>query len=655
MAGADNKTSALLHKALSDRVLLPLICLLVAAVYLYQFDEPTGYDYYPGVIELPAAAMSGTPVECASEAVAQAGEEGLDPMEQLHKEFESLNVDQRLGQPVLLMPFYIALGPLGFRVAYALWRVALFLTVFFLIRRLTGSRLAAYSASLVLVFNPFMLIVRSLNPNIETVVLTGLCFLLLLEAPRWRAGAALGGAVAGTLFGVAHAFVAMLTAPALAVLLLFPGGEGKRSRLKRAGWFAVGFLPVLVLWSGLYASLKEPLPIPVAMCIGDTQIIGGMGDDFSRKMIDGASGATEAPPPKSLCDRDYYLGWYRHRLGPITVTIWGMLGWPFYDFVRSPGIPYSQHLFIPMLWIRSFGLLFFGLFLLGLTGIGPDPRQNPGPLAAALLWFFWFSFLAVQENLPGGSKLTYPILTFLPLTLLGGVGLASLLQKAGWKRLIALAVAVPALALLVLGSQKVEVPMDPRWHERFVWKDLEKCMDHVDRVRAADVRKTLSSPSLLPAGGLDLLFSVWDHPGKKSADFLSETDPVHPVPSSMSALVYHAIQELPENAYVVINPYAAPGLAALADPQRCVSRAPILKPKFYFDFSSGTATAQALPGETPPIFYVDIPGIPTGSVLTGFNKDLVLFNGYCTVHSMDSDPFGGAVGPHGPVKPEGGM
>lgn len=654
MSGRQDRLAGWAKRLTSDTMLLPLLCLLVAAVYLYQFDEPTGYDYYPGVIDLPAAALSGTPVECASEAIAQAGEDGFDPMVQLHKEFESLNVDQRLGQPVLLMPFYMAFGPLGFRLSYALWRVALFLTTFFLIRRISGSRTAAYTGALVLVFNPFVLIIRSLNPNIETVVLAGLSMLLLLEAPRWRLGASLGGAVYATLFGVAHAFVAALAAPAVVLLLLLPAGSVSRPRLKRLGLFAAGFIPVLIIWSGLYASLREPLPLPVAVCIGDTQVIGSMGDDFSRKMIDGATGATEAPPPKNLCERDYYLGWYSHRLGPITVTIWGMLGWPFHDFVRSPGIPFPQHLNLPLIWLRSFGILFFGLFALGLWQAVRRPRANPGAIAAAVLWLAWFSFLAVQENLPGGSKMTYVILTFFPIAVLGGVGLAALLARADWKRLAALGSLWALLALAVLGAGHLRFPMDPRWQERFVWKNLDTCMQAMDEVRASDVRRTLSSPSPLPAGGLDLLFSVWDFPGKQEAEFLNETDPLLPVPSSLSALVYHGIQELPEGAYVVINPYAAPGLAALADPRRCVSRAPILKPKFYFDFSSGTATARALPGETPPIFYVDIPGIPTGSILTGFDKELVLFNGYCTIHRMDSDPFGGAVGPSGPVKSQGG-
>ena len=623
----------------TDRFLLPLVVVIIGAVYLYQFDDPTGYDYYPGVIDLPAAALSGTPVECAPKVLAEADEGRLNPWEQLHKEFESLNIDQRLGQPVLAMPFFIAFGSLGFRLSYAFWHVALFLVAFFLVRRLTPGRLAAYAAGLALVFNPFLLTLRSLNPNLETMVLAGFAVLLLADAHRSRAAAMAGGALAGMVFGVAHAFLAMLAMPAFVTLVLLAGDGGARARLRRLAPFAAGFLPVVMTWVWLYGSLVESLPFPVTICIGDTPIVDSLHSGFSRKMMHAVTSAT--PIPESLCGQDF-MGWHSHRLGPLSVTIWGMLNWPLYDsVVRSPGVPFPQFLFIPLLWLRSFGLLFASFFVLRFFKAALRPRRDPLSFSLALLLLIWFGFLAIQENLPGGSKLTYCQLTLLPLAVLAGAELGDLLRKARWQSFLATGVVVGLLWAVTAWSGSATFPLDPRWHGRLEWKKIHECMVPQEEHRARVLQDVLADATLIPAGGFEPVSSAWDIPAKSGAGFWQELDPSKPIPSAMSSLIHSAIRTLPADTQVVVNPYAAPGLAVLSDEEHCVIRAPILKPQFYVDFGEDDPAATDAPDRYEgPIYYVDIPGIPTGPLLIDYSESLVLFNGYCTVHLLETDAEG---------------
>ncbi len=623
----------------ADRFLLPLVVVIIGAVYLYQFDDPTGYDYYPGVIDLPTAALSGVPVECAPKVLAESDEGRLNPWEQLHKEFESLNIDQRLGQPILAMPFFIAFGSLGFRLSYAFWHVALFLVAFFLVRRLTTARLAAYAAGLALAFNPFLLTIRSLNPNLETMVLTGFTLLLLADAHKSRVAAVTGGALAAMVFGVAHAFLAMLALPAFAALLLFSGEGGIRPRLKRLVPFVVGFLPVLLIWIWLYGSLMESLPFPVTVCIGDTPIVDSLHSGFSRKMMHAVTGAT--PIPKTLCGQDF-MGWHSHRLGPLSVTIWGMLNWPLYDsVVRSPGVPFPQFIFIPMLWLRSFGLLFGAFFVLRFFKAAFRPRRDPLSFSFALLLFIWFGFLAIQENLPGGSKLTYCQLTLLPLAVLAGAELGDLLTKARWQQFLACGIATGILWGLVAWSGAANFPLDPRWHGRLEWKRIHDCMVPQEEHRARVMQEILSDGTLFPAGGFEPISTAWDIPSKSGEGFWQELQSSEPIPSALSSLVYSAIKTLPPDTRVVVNPYAAPGLASLSDEEHCVIRAPILKPQFYVDFGEEDPAAADAPDRYEgPIYYVDIPGIPTGPLLIDYSASLELFNGYCTVHVLETDAMG---------------
>jgi hypothetical protein len=617
----------------NDRVLLHAVTLLVACVYAFQFGGPTGYDYYPGVISNPAAALSGKPVECVP--MCDLREDGTTATvwDLLGRDFEPLYVDQRIGQPLLLAPFYLLLGPLGFRVAYALWHAGLFLVTFFLVRRVSGSRLASYVAGLAVVFNPFMLGIRELNPNLETGVLAA-ATLLLLGSASSRARLVMAGVAAGFLFLVAHAIIAVLALPSFIWAAVAGRGMPRRQRAVRGALFAAGALPAMVLAAGLMRLLPAPLPLPIHVCVGDTTVLDASEDQFTRQMVHATSGAT--PAPGNLCDRDY-IGWHRHTLGPVTISIWGMLNWPFYDkVVRSPGVPFPFALFIFFLSLSCFGLLFAAFFPLGVADAVASAAREPLLFALLLLLVCWFLFLAVQENLPGTAKLTYATLCFVPFAIVSAAAFGRLLRAPGLCRAASYVLALAALWGASMCGARAEFPMDPRWQGRLAWKGIGDCMAEADRSRVDLLRFELTRASLLPAADLDLLFSQWDLPGKRGGELAQELGPSGSVPSELSRLVMGAVQSAPAGSKVVINPYAAPPVDALADTGRCVERAPILKPKFYFDFSQGDGPGHtADPGLSNVTYYVDIPSIPTLPASAGSGVRPFYFNGYCTVHRIE--------------------
>ncbi len=147
-------------------------------------------------------------------------------------------------------------------------------------------------------------------------------------------------------------------------------------------------------------------------------------------------------------------GFYLQCLGPACFRFNGLLNFQGGTIVRTPGYPYPVFLYLPLLFLSSFGLLASALALLGASAA---PR-------AAAPWILWlaFSFLlfAPMENWDD-NKLSAFLSSAAPFLLLCAAGLRELKGRPA-----ALLAIIAALALLQLLAGALEFPLDARWSLR---------------------------------------------------------------------------------------------------------------------------------------------------------------------------------------------
>lgn len=637
---------------LSDRFLIPALSAIVFVVYLQHFVGPTQLDYYPGVVSLPTVALAGVELECPA---ARGEMQDLDDtaLSRLNGFSEPYYLDQRLGQPALLVPFYLTFGKLGFRIAYALWRVGLFLVVLFLAVRFTGNRLAAYLAALGLVFNPLLLGIRVLNPNIESSVLAGLVLLTSLRSSTRPLFAALAGLCTGLLFGVAHVYMAILAFPGLVVGQLLAAGRGWQARGKALALFAGGMVVPMLCWYGLQANLSGHKPDTLHVCLGKLVLIdareswaraafgGGGGEQEEGK---GPGGPGEGPgeggpggaTPGGLdpC-KDEVGGWHIHKVGPLVVAIWGMLNWPFNDsLVRSGGVPFPFMLYMPFVLLTTFGALMFCASLLGFGfALG---RKRESPLTWVLLLHLCLvgAFLGVQENI-GGFKFSFVAWLYLPMAVFAAAGLAPLLQAARWKPWAAYLVLLLAAWGACVAGSSAQFPLDQRWISQFNWKGIAQRIGETESAQAARRQQVVTSFSLLPATAPS--YGEGETAGLSSREGLlaSELEGGVHRSENQAWLTAEAVSGTPADALVLVNPYLETDAAVLADTRRCVIRTPALKPGYEL------VVTRWLNGLTPvfdrgvsEVYLVDSVSFPIARYLGEESVQLVHFNGYNLVYRV---------------------
>lgn len=351
-----------------------------------------------------------------------------------------------------------------------------------------------------------------LGPANEPLVMGiafGLIFLLTYSAGRAMTGSPVPSLVAAlvlSLNGTVLNFASFITA----FLALFGGCALLHLIVKARSprqWLLVG----LVL-SSCYFYRKEAvlLTVPVlvhlvrragpqgprliAFCTGAALAVApvllGHQLNFGRILVHEAH---TYPLPADECPPHY-----RHVLGPFSFCMYGMLNAPFYAVVvRTPGYPFPSFLYLPLLVVRTFGLVAAPLVAAGLVLRGKD---ETGPVL--LTWtLLMLTFLGLNENwAPPKTSLLFIALP--PLGLAVGRGLALLLRMERREAVRAYLAAFAAVVVFVAAAGYVDAPPDARYalHITFMSEDVPAV--HQARV-------DLLSPSLLPlAPRLDAEWSV---------------------------------------------------------------------------------------------------------------------------------------------------
>lgn len=713
----------------SDRILVPVLALGVFGVYLHEFVGSTPLDYYPGVFDLPVVALAGELLECPS-LQKSAGRDSDIPLENLQGFSDSYYLDQRLGEPILALPFYNVLGALGFRVVFAFWRAALFVTAFLLCRCATGCRLASYVSSLALVFNPFLLSIKTINPNVPVLVLVGLSLYVAHRSMKHSVLALVSGGFAGMLFGVAHLFMAALALPALLTAQVIAAARRGGKKWLAAVLFTAGATVPVCFWLHFYSSLPFPLPRTIHVCVGDFVLVdatrsrgpsrpqsgprqgearglreamrsvekvtdlvsyywpegkdvGGAGSGemglagmpgdeqgigqgsmrpmgkipdvreelaqgpvgYIGEMPEGEQSFAQSPigpggmsPPEGsgspieLCRREAG-GWHIHRLGPFVISIWGMLNWPFHSkLVRSGTFPWPFMIFMPVAIAHSFGLLLFSAALLGVWALlrrQLDPVVGWGVLVFSLLLG---AFLSVQENM-GHYKYTYMLWMFLPVCVFAAAGLALLLDGFSKKWWIGYATVVCVTFLAGLAVCRFDFPLDQRWTRQFSWKGWNQEMLASEAGLAREKKEALSVPRLLPTWDVEsMTLNVTPCLDKTTALDTEFIGKIH-VSNTQTWLTDRAVSAAPDGSLVIVNPYLETGAKTLSDNDRCVVRAPTLKPCYRCEFASWFERLMlAVSGHGRSFYLVDSVVIPFADYIEKFERKLVHFNGYALVY-----------------------
>ena len=512
--------------------------------------------------------------------------------------------------------------------------MALFLTAFLLALRLSGSRVGAYVSSLALIFNPFVLGITVLNPNIESSVLLGLGLLastLVAARPKF---AALSGLFSGFLFGVAHMLMAALAMPGLLLGVLSQAGPGMKLKGRALALFCAGLAVPLVSFVILYSSLPSGQPATLHVCVGETVVVDGTRGWQGRPFLQGEEGQVFDP-----CKQEAG-GWHIHRLGPVTVSIWGMLNWPMHThLVRSGGVPFPFMLYIPFVLLTTFGLLFFSASMLGLgISLGRWRQQPLGP-ALFLVLVCVGGFLSLQENI-GGFKFSFVLWLFLPVAVFASVAVKALVARFYWPSWLSYGVVAGLLLAVSAWGAQARFPLDERWVEQFEWKGISQHIGEGEEGQAEAKRKDLTQMNLWPApapvfGAVNAGIDV-----PKWGVFLDELQGRVHMSDSRAWLVAQALEGMPEGEMVVVNPYMEAAIPVLGDGRFCVVKAPALKPGYRAVFGNFIDRLSLAPGSDWKRFYlVDSMTFPVRNYLADWelleSVDKVGFNGYAVVYRVN--------------------
>lgn len=348
--------------------------------------------------------------------------------------FGVITEDQRLGAAVIASPFYQVLGLFGFRaMEAAAWAIAAGLVSATAIA-IGAPNWAALAAGLLLALNPYALSVNRLNANVVSLpALTAILWLVFAFEPTpdsvWGWGALIG-LLLGALGGIRNECVLVVPAVAVAMWARLSNGSDRR----RA-----------------FAATIAAAVVAIAPSLAWQQWA------FGRMLIHASQfGGFEGFRPT-----------FPHALGPFRFEFNGMLNWPFYDhLIRTPHFPYPTYVLLPLVIVRSFGLIAVALTLIGWLALG---RRRPAVAVSVALWIaaLW-GMLSVQENWEE-LKMTYLVLVFpaAALPFAEALGWLSRSARSPSFRVVALGATVAGVWLAASALATVEVPVDPRWWQRF--------------------------------------------------------------------------------------------------------------------------------------------------------------------------------------------
>ena len=328
------------------------------------------------------------------------------------------NGGQRLGSAVFSGLTLSLFGFAGFRIAYALCGLIIFLGSFLAAREVTGRPGASLFGALALVLCPYLLQIDVFDENLLACAVSALAIPLLLRKPRDIIGAA---ALVALLVGVRH--VAVLWYGAIAAHLWLTGRKGKKGGLELAGFAA---LSLLFLSPYIYKHARD---IPLYWVPYESFLSN----------------------PPAL--HSFFGAQFSYR---------GLLNWPFVEeMVRSPFSALPPALGFPAAIADRFGILLVGLLL---TGILWGGKRGRGSLLLLGLHLPVALVLAVQSNWVEPAKMFILVTVMAPFAvwLAGGVAWALNRESKLWVR-IAAPVGACLLAWGAVGlAARADYPVDKR-------------------------------------------------------------------------------------------------------------------------------------------------------------------------------------------------
>ena len=355
--------------------------------------------------------------------------------------YGTMTRDQRIGTAMLAAPPYLALGLLGFALLFAL-AAALVVPMAVLVVRAWQAETQplettdqghgpALLGAAVLAFNPYMLSIDRLNPNVFALPLVLLLlWLALARKPAWQLGIVLG------------------------VL------AGMREE-------AVCFVPVLAWWQARGPKPLQQRLLPLAQV--------GLATLFAMLPAMVYKAHAFGSPFVHPSQYAHHEGWrpeFLHGFMGLSFTFNGLLNWPLHEtLVRTPHFAFPVMLLWPLVTLRALGLGLSALALCGAVRLRRD-------VLVLLLGFSLpiYGLFALQENWEE-VKMTFLLLALGPLPVLVAAGAQAL--RGPDARRTGLAVVAVAL-LLFAGVQvagQVQAPQDPRWQVRFPNADPKRNPD----------------------------------------------------------------------------------------------------------------------------------------------------------------------------------
>ncbi|MGM5487320.1 MAG: hypothetical protein ACQESG_00050 [Nanobdellota archaeon] len=405
-----------------------VVCILIFGAHFLTYAGPA-QDYWSTYIVAGSMFMAGDPVTFldidGNELYAYSlGDSIRENM--IDDSYGIITKDQRIGASIVYAPYYVMFGLGGFRIMHALSIVIAFCCVYAFIRSLGKPRLYAYLGGLIVALNPLLFYFNRPNANVLAMTLVAIILFLLVRRLFF-----VGGCFLGALGGVRN--VALLLVPGFAYLILT-----YRGRFRKLMLFAVGallfVLPVL-LWKSF-----------------------AFGDMLAH--------------PSQYEGLEGHRPEFGHSLLGYEFSFNGMFNYPLHDrVVRTPHFPFPNFLTMPLLVLKSLGLLLFGLFAVGLV---TNKRWW-----ALVMFLPFFLFLMVQENWEE-LKSSF-VLMLLPLVAyFCVVGLLGLVRSRGaryWYGAI-----LAGVIVFVLMLHQYQAPLDDRWYERFPHSAEGMGLAHDDRL-----------------------------------------------------------------------------------------------------------------------------------------------------------------------------
>jgi len=384
------------------------------------------------------------------------------------------NGGQRLGSALFSGLTLSLFGFSGFRIAYALTGLLIFLGSFLAAREVTGRPGAALFGAAALALSPYLLQIDVFDENLLACAVSALAIPLLLRKPRDIVGAA---ALVALLVGVRH--VAVLWYPAIAAHLWLSGKKGRRGGVELA---AFGMLSLLFLSPYIYKHARDiPLySVPYESFLSNPPALHSFfGAEFS----------------------------YR-----------GLLNWPFVEhMVRSPFSPLPPALGFPVAIADRFGVLLTGLLLTGFLwctkqqgrgasekrGRGAAEKRGRGALILLGLHLPVALVLAVQSNWVEPAKMFILVTVMAPFAVWLAGGIAWIMDRDAkvWVRLVA-----PAGACLIVWgavglATRADYPVDQRnfdYRKEYLRSFRQAMLDELP-VYVETRRAQLSDRNLLPS------------------------------------------------------------------------------------------------------------------------------------------------------------